>query len=62
MVYASQEEEIYALLCFASIHHLDTLPDTEIEQICLFETIPSDLTYPAIQTHLFAHVQNTLQL
>lgn len=50
----------YGLLCFAEIHELGPLPDSEIETIQSFEGMPQALTYPHIQPFLFAEIQRTL--
>lgn len=51
-------ETTYGLLCFAEVTILDELPpEMEIGEIQLFNTIPDNLTYPAIQPHLFEKVR-----
>lgn len=44
----------YGLLCFANVMTLGKLsPEMEIGEIRLFDAIPENLTYPAIQPYLF---------
>lgn len=50
----------YGLLCFADIHTLGPLPDSEIEYIRLFDDAPQALTYPQIQPLLLVRVQSWL--
>lgn len=51
----------YGMLYFAEISELDALsPESEIGQIALFEVLPENLTYPAIQPDLHGHVQEWL--
>lgn len=57
------EEITYGMLCFAEVTTLGLLPpEMEIGQIKLFDGLPSELTYPAIQPHLFEHIQEWLRL
>lgn len=52
---------VYGLLCFADIEKLGQLPaGTEIAEIRLCDTLPSELTYPEIQPRLFGHIQGWL--
>ncbi|MBR4291445.1 MAG: NUDIX domain-containing protein [Oscillospiraceae bacterium] len=47
----------YGMLYFAEIFTLDSLPEgSEIGEIRLFETLPENLTYPAIQPHLHRYI------
>ena len=49
----------YGMLYYAEIFETGLLPaDSEIAEICLFDTLPENLTYPAIQPHLFRHILN----
>ncbi len=51
----------YGMLCFAQVTALGPLPpEMEIGEIKLCHDLPSALTYPQIQPHLFAHVQTWL--
>lgn len=54
-------EITYGMLCFAEVTALGLLPpEMEIGQIELFAHLPSELTYPAIQSYLFTHIQEWL--
>lgn len=54
-------EITYGMLCFAKVTALGPLPpEMEIGEIKLCHELPSALTYPEIQPHLFAHVQTWL--
>lgn len=54
----NEGQTIYGLLCFAEIKALGGLPpEMEIGEINLFDTLPSELTYPAIQPELFKKVR-----
>lgn len=54
-------ETTYGLLCFAEINKQGELSDeVEIQETKTFAAIPKELTYPAIQPHLFNHVQGWL--
>lgn len=50
----------YGMLYFAEIRGFEKLPPLEIEKINLFDDIPKNLTYPAIQPYLFERVQEFL--
>lgn len=47
----------YGRIYSANIQHLEPLPLSEIETIELFDSLPSDLTYPMIQPKLFDFVK-----
>ena len=52
----------YGRLYFAEVTSLGEIPDkSEIAEICLFESLPENLTYPDIQPHLFARVLEFLE-
>ncbi len=51
----------YGMLDFAEIRSFGELPPLEIEKINLFDDIPKNLTYPAIQPYLFERVQEFLE-
>lgn len=51
----------YGMLYFAEIRSFGELPPLEIEKINLFDDIPKNLTYPAIQPYLFERVQEFLE-
>ena len=47
----------YGMLYYADILELHSLPKgSEIAEIASFETLPENLTYPAIQPHLYNYV------
>ncbi len=50
----------YGMLYFAEIRSFGELPPLEIEKIKLFDDMPKNLTYPAIQPYLFEKVQEFL--
>ncbi|WP_421919177.1 NUDIX hydrolase [Marinifilum sp.] len=41
---------------FANITHLGELPESEIAEICFFNNLPEELTYPVIQNVIFEKV------
>lgn len=43
----------YGLLFYSEIDELGELPDSEIEEVGLFECLPENLTYPSIHNVLF---------
>lgn len=47
----------YGMLFFADIRELETLPESEIAEICLADTLPAENTYPQIQPALWRKVQ-----
>lgn len=51
----------YGMLYFAEIRSFGELPPLEIEKINLFDDIPKNLTYPAIQPYLFERVHEFLE-
>lgn len=51
----------YGMLYFAEIRSFGELPPLEIEKINLFDNMPENLTYPAIQPYLFERVQEFLE-
>lgn len=51
----------FGVLFYADIQSLEPLrQESEIAEICLFESLPDQLTYPHIQPHLFRYVLNWL--
>ena len=52
---------VYGMLYFAEIRSFGELPPLEIEKIKLFDDMPENLTYPAIQPYLFERVQEFLE-
>lgn len=51
----------YGMLYFTEIRSFGELPPLEIEKIKLFDDMPENLTYPAIQPYLFERVQEFLE-
>lgn len=51
------EGETFGQLFCAEIAYLGELPDSEIGEIKLLDSIPKKLTYPLIQPHLFKKVE-----
>lgn len=49
--------ESFGQLFYAEVEHIDELPDSEIGEIRLFDTIPENLTHPLIQPYLFKKVE-----
>lgn len=45
-------EETYGMLFFAHIHSFDSLPNSEMESVKLFDELPTEWTYPLIQPFL----------
>lgn len=57
------DEMTYGALYFAEVTALGMLPpEMEIGEIKLFDHLPDELTYPAIQPYLFEHIQGWLNL
>ena len=50
----------YGGLFYARITELGKLPESEIAEIFLMDTIPEDLTYPRIQPRLWARVRESV--
>ena len=47
----------YGMLFFADVKRLESIPESsEIARLCYLESIPDNLTYPAIQPHLLREV------
>lgn len=51
------EAESFGQLFYSQVESLDELPDSEIGESQLFDTIPKNLTYPLIQPYLFSRVE-----
>lgn len=61
-VYSVKKEvETYGMLFHAEIIELGSLPETEIEEIGLFENVPENLSFPLIQPLLMNKVKDALQ-
>lgn len=56
-----KEAETFGMLYFAEINSFSKLPDFEMEKICLFDELPSRLTYPQIQPRLVEKVEAALK-
>lgn len=50
------ETESFGQLFYSDVQHLDKLPNSEIDEVRLMDTIPKGLTYPLIQPYLFDKV------
>lgn len=50
----------YGGLFYAEIQELGELPDSEIAEVCLLDTLPGNLTYPQIQPHLWERVRKSI--
>lgn len=56
-------ETSYGKLYFARIKRIDALDsNSEIGEVAFFDTLPSELTYPAIQPKLFEYVRERIGL
>ncbi|MCM1989757.1 NUDIX hydrolase [Oceanirhabdus seepicola] len=51
----------YGRVYYAEIEELGKLPDLEIGEVKLFDSMPENLTYPEIQPLLFKMVQENLR-
>lgn len=48
----------FGKLFFAELQRLEPIPEaSEIAEICLFDALPEELTYPHIQPHLYHQIQ-----
>lgn len=56
----TESGESFGVLYYAKVKTVGTLPDSEIGEVWLNETLPRDLTYPEIQPRLFLRVQEWL--
>ncbi|CDM68406.1 NUDIX hydrolase [Clostridium bornimense] len=52
-----ENDKSYGQLYYADVYCFGNLPDYEIEKIKLFDSIPSNLTYPLIQPTLLEKVK-----
>jgi len=50
-------DESYGMLYFADIKEFGPMPDTEMEKVVLFDSLPESLTYPHIQPKLISKVE-----
>ncbi|WMJ76059.1 MULTISPECIES: NUDIX hydrolase [unclassified Sedimentibacter] len=53
-------EEAFGMLCYADVKSLESIPESEMEKVCMFDKLPSKLTYPNIQTLLIKKVEEEL--
>ncbi|CAK7086253.1 NUDIX domain-containing protein [Tissierella sp.] len=58
-IYSVNRDEIesFGQLFYSEVESLDELPNSEIGEARLFDTIPQDLTYPLIQPYLFNRIE-----
>ncbi|MBU5256100.1 NUDIX hydrolase [Tissierella praeacuta] len=58
-IYSVTRDEIesFGNLFYSEVESLDQLPNFEIDEIKLFDTIPQNLTYPLIQPYLFKKIE-----
>lgn len=54
---AGDEAESFGQLFYSLIECLDKLPNSEIGEVSLFDTIPKSLTYPSIQPYLYKKIE-----
>ena len=52
----------YGMLCYAEIEQLQALPESEIENVALFDDLPQELTYPEAHTLFFNTVKEHKKL
>lgn len=50
------KEESSGLLCYAHVHELGPLPESEIRRVYLMKSCPTEMTYPTIMPHLYTYV------
>ena len=50
------------MVFLAVVHSLGELPESEIKEIKLFDTLPTDLTYPQTSPRLYAEAEKALKL
>ncbi len=48
------------MVFLAVVHSLGTLPESEMKEIGMFDTLPGELTYPNVSPNLFAQAQKVL--
>ncbi len=54
----SSGEETYGMLYYADIKTMEELPDSEIENVYLYDRLPTEWTYPLIQPILIKKLKN----
>lgn len=57
---ARDEVESFGQLFYSDVEYLDELPNSEIDEVKLFDTIPESLTYPLIQPYLFKRIEESV--
>lgn len=50
-----------ATVFLALIHRLDTLPESEMKEVRLFDALPANLTYPSVTPVLMAKAREVLE-
>lgn len=55
------ETKTFGQLFYADVKSLEKLPDFEISEIKLLDTLPESLTYPLIQPYLFKKIEDSVQ-
>ena len=50
------ETESFGQLFYSDVEYLDELPNSEIGEVNLFDTMPVSLTYPLIQPYLYKRI------
>ena len=53
-------QESYGMLYYADIKTFGELPKLEMEEVCLFDNLPTELTYPLIQPQLVDKVLRSM--
>jgi len=61
-IYGIENEKYTTMLFLANIFELGELPDLEIEEVKLFDNLPSNLTYPHIQKDIFLKIVKEFNL
>ena len=44
----------------AEIHRCEAMPESEMAEVCLFDVLPQNLTYPAITPELYAYLMRNM--
>ncbi|MCQ1531633.1 NUDIX hydrolase [Lutispora saccharofermentans] len=58
---ADETSEANGMVFYAEINELGNLPESEMERIGCFETLPSNLTYKDITPKLFEYLSNNFR-
>ncbi|WP_379145459.1 NUDIX domain-containing protein [Paenibacillus sp. sgz500992] len=62
-VYSVEQEakdESFGMLFYSDVYEIGQLPESEIGEVSLFSSLPSQLTYPKIQPFLFLKVREEI--